>query len=82
MSTGLIPDHAENWTRYIEFCDSLLESVAGGWLNVVGTFTERGPGFIEVAVLSDEFEPVSVYRIKRELTRYKVDATRQELRFG
>ena len=35
-----------------------------------------------LSVLSDEFEPVSVFRQIRELIRNKVDATRRERRFG
>jgi len=35
-----------------------------------------------IGVLSDEFEPVSVSRINRELMRNKVDATQRERQYG
>ncbi len=44
-----ISAHAEGWTRYLKFCDELLGEVSGDKLDSDGNFTERSPGFFEVA---------------------------------
>lgn len=44
-----ISAHAEGWTRYLKFCDQLLEEVSGNWFDTDASFTERSPGFFEVS---------------------------------
>lgn len=44
-----IAAHAEGWARYQEFCDQLLKGVSGDWFETDAMFTERSPGFFEVA---------------------------------
>lgn len=44
-----ISAHAEGWTRYLKFCDQLLEVVSGDWFDTDASFTERNPGFFEIA---------------------------------
>lgn len=44
-----ISAHAEDWTRYLKFCDKLLKEVSGDWFETDASFTERSPGFFEVA---------------------------------
>ena len=44
-----ISTHAEGWARYLKFCDQLLEDVSGDWFDTDASFTERSPGFFEVA---------------------------------
>ncbi len=44
-----IAAHAEGWTRYLKFVEQLLEEVSGDWFDRTTEFTERSPGFFEVA---------------------------------
>jgi AAA domain/PLD-like domain len=44
-----ISTHAVGWTGYLKFCDQLLEVVSGDWFDTDASFTERSPGFFEVA---------------------------------
>lgn len=48
-STDSILENAKNWSRYLEFCDQLLNAVAADWLKEDGNFTEHGPGFFEAS---------------------------------
>ncbi len=44
-----IKEHAEGWEKYLEFCDLLLREVTQDWFEQDDVFTERNPGFFEVA---------------------------------
>lgn len=44
-----IDAHAEGWARYLNFCDQLLKEVSGDWFDADSNFTERSPGFFEIA---------------------------------
>ncbi|HIP23157.1 MAG TPA: hypothetical protein EYG79_06140, partial [Rhodobacteraceae bacterium] len=48
-STGQMQDNAANWSKYLEFCDQLLNAVAPDWLKQDRHYLERGPGFFEAS---------------------------------
>ncbi len=46
---GHTQDNAENWAKYLEYCDQLLSAVAADWQKENSLYTEHGPGFFEAS---------------------------------